>query len=285
MALSRRSTRPRSTLLLLVLASVTIITLGYRGGHSGWLTGARNLARDAFAPLQSATTSALRPVGSFFEGAARYGSLQAENAKLRRQLTRLRATSAQSQLYQRQAAELHRLAHLTFAPTIPVQAVADVIAGSPSNFQDTVELDKGRGAGIQTGMPVVSGSGLVGRVVEASSTRATVALVTDPSSNTGVRYGSAGLVALATGQGEGKPLQVSLVQPGTPKSQLFARELMVTSGGTGDLYPAGIPVGTVASATLPPGALQEDVTITPVVHLDQLQFVSVLAWTPPPGAP
>ncbi|MGH9058701.1 MAG: rod shape-determining protein MreC, partial [Acidimicrobiales bacterium] len=200
MALSRRSARPRYTLALLVLASVTVITLGYRAGGSGWLSGARNVAHDVFAPVQSAATSAFRPVANFFRGAAGYGSLQAENAKLRQENTKLKATAAQASIYQSQSAALHRQVALPFAPGIR-KIVTGVISGAPSNFQDTVELDKGTAAGVKVGMPAVSGTGLVGRVVQASSSRSTVQLVTDPSSNTGVRFGSKGLVALATGQG------------------------------------------------------------------------------------
>lgn len=281
MALSRRSTRPRFTLILLVLASVTAITLGFRGGEGGWLTSVKNGATDAFAPVQSATLAVVRPIGSFFEGAAGYGSLQAENAHLRARLTQLQAQSAQASDLQRQLSALEGLDHLSFAANIP-KVTADVVGLSPSNFQDTVELDKGTASGIAVGMPVISGSGLVGRVVAASTSRATVLMVTDPSSNIGVRFGPKGSLALASGQGSGAPLRISYVDPGT---KLATGELMMTSGGAGDLFPPGIPVGQVATHAQAPGALSEDVTLAPMVALDRLQYVDVLRWAPTSGNP
>ena len=52
MATPRRTRRPRTTLLLLVLAAVTIITLDARGTFHPVTSGARAVAGDAFRPLQ-----------------------------------------------------------------------------------------------------------------------------------------------------------------------------------------------------------------------------------------
>ena len=64
-----------------------------------------------------------------------------------------------------------------------------MVAGSPGNFESTIAVDKGMDDGIVSGMPVVAGDGLVGRVVQASRKRATVLLLTDPNSGASVRLG------------------------------------------------------------------------------------------------
>ena len=61
-----------------------------------------------------------------------------------------------------------------------------------------------------------------------------------------------------------------LGEPGAPAVAL-------TPGGR---FPKDIPVGKVHSVSQPPGALQEAVTITPVVDLSRLEFVQVLQWSP-----
>lgn len=276
---SRRSARPRFTLLVLILASVTIITLGYKGASGRWLAGAKGALSSAFAPVQSALGSVFSPIGNFFVGAADYGSLKSQNAKLHQEITRLQAQGAQADTYRRQAQALEQQDHLAFAGNLH-QIVTQVVAGSPSSFQDTIQLGKGSDAGVKVGMPAVSGTGLVGRVIAVSSHRSTVLLASDPSSNVGVRFGAKGQLAVATGAGTGRNLTVNFVAPGT---RLTRGEVMVTSGGQGDLYPAGIPVGTVASGSQSPGAPQENVTLKPFVNLDRLQFVSVLVWVPVKG--
>lgn len=273
--------RHRYVLGLLVLASVTVITLDYRGGAGALIGGAKGLARDVFAPAESALRAVVRPIGSFLEGAARYRSVEAENARLRQEIETLKAQARSGAADRSELAALSALDHLPYAPSMP-RVVAEVVSQAASNFQATVEIDKGTSSGIRVGMPVVSGSGLVGRVVEAASRVSTVLLVEDPSSAVGVRFGASGTVALATGNGAGSNLTVDYVDPGT---KLFRGELMVTSGDRGELFPPGIPVGTVASAVLPKGALQQTVALAPLAPPGTLQFVSVLLWLPSTAGP
>jgi cell shape-determining protein MreC len=72
-------------------------------------------------------------------------------------------------------------------------------------------------------------------------------------------------------------MPVDLVLPGV---KLKAGDTLVTSGLQLERFPGDIPVGTVHSVTQPPGALQENVTISPVVDLSKLEFLQVLQWSP-----
>ena len=55
---------------------------------------------------------------------------------------------------------------------------------------------------------------------------------------------------------------------------------MVTSGLSMEKFPPGIPVATVASARLAPGASEPDIALTPLVNLDRVTAVAVLLWSP-----
>jgi rod shape-determining protein MreC len=277
-AVSRRpARRPRYVLLLLVLASATIITLGYRGGAQSAINGLKSAGRDVFSPVQSGVQSALRPIGNFFEGAFHYGALQSENARLLQENAKLRAQGLAAANAVHEAQALQRLAGVPWVGGTP-QVQADVVATSPSNFSDTVELDKGTTAGVATGMPVVSGNGLVGRVVSVSRDRSTVLLITDPTSNAGVRFArDPSTVAVAGGQGQGRPIAVDFVNPHTRVSK---GEGLVTAGTQGALYPPDIPVGRITSATLSPSGRQWTLSLKPLVDLNGLQYVSVLEWSP-----
>lgn len=276
MALTRRSTRPRFTLLLLVLASVTIITIAYRGHADSVVNSVKSAALDAFAPVQSAVSDITRPIGNFFSGAAHYGSLQSENARLRAENNRLRTQALQAGDAQSSLQSLLKTLNLPWAQNIPT-VPAEVIANSSSNFEVSIQLNKGRDAGIDTGMPVVSGSGLVGRVVVASKSRSTVLLLTDPTANVGVRFGPAGNLAVATGQGAGAPLRVDLIPPQVPVNK---GDLMYTSGLQQSIYPPGAPIGTVLTTGVQRGSFQQNVTLAPVADLSHLQFVAVMQWAP-----
>jgi len=269
-------------LFLLILTSVTVITLDFRGQGGGIISAVRSTARDALAPVQGATSRALQPVGNFFSGIGRSGELKAENARLRRALERARGDSARVHDLEIQQRQLVGLEHLDFADGIPTRA-ARVIAISPSNFELTVTIDKGSDAGVTAGMPVVSNAGLVGRIVQTSRSQATVLLLTDRSSNVGVRFrrpldAESGAVGVARGDGAHKPMPVELVDVSTPVER---GDLAVTSGLQQSVFPPDIPVGRVTSARVEHGALQQDIDVEPLVDGSRLEFLKVLLWERP----
>lgn len=278
MAVYRRSRRQRFVLLLLVLTSITVITLDFRGDDDGVLDGVRRGARDVFAPVQSAADRVFAPVGDFFGGLTRYGDVKDENDRLRSELEQARGELLRQAGADRERQSLLELQQLTFAPNIPGVA-ARVVSTAPSNFQVTVTIDKGSDNGVEKGMPVVTGAGLVGRVSDVSRARSTVVLITDRSSNVGVRLQSSGDVGVATGEGPGEPIRVDLVQLETKVAQ---GEPVVTSGLQQSVFPPEVPVGRVRSARVAPGALKQEVTVDPVVDLHRLEFVKVLQWRPQP---
>jgi rod shape-determining protein MreC len=280
-ALTRRRTRrPRYTVVILILAALTIISLDFSGAFSPILRSIKDGAQDVFAPIQSGVSSAFRPVGNFFDGALHYGSLKAQNAKLREENIRLRSSASESAVLRKQLREISAQEHLTFGPGVPAVMV-QVEASSPSNFQDVIVVDKGRNAGIKVGNPVVTGGGLVGRVVDVSHFQSRVLLISDPSSQMGVVFGSQGYDAIASGQGAGHDLTVSGV---FPNETVTPHEEMVTAGVANDIYPKDLPIGTVSSVSWHPGELQQRVTLAPFVDLSHLDVVSVLRWTPTPSS-
>lgn len=273
MAVYRRSASPRFVLLLLVLTAVTLLTLDERTGGLGVVDSARDTARDVIAPARDATDSAVRPVANFLQGIIHYGRLEEANTRLREQLAAREAELAQVADAQRERQELLDQQRLEFAADIPAVA-ARVVLASPSSLDMTVEINRGRQSGVSPGMPVVSGAGLVGRVVDVSRTRATVVLISNPTSNVGVRLAS-GEVGVASGRGSRSALEVDNVDPA---AKVAPEEPVVTSGLQQSIYPPGIPVGKVRTARVPPEAVQQEVTVEPFADLRRLTFVKVLQW-------
>jgi rod shape-determining protein MreC len=277
-AVYRRSRRHRFVLVLLALTSVTVLTLDYRGGGTGALESVRSTARDAFAPIQSAADRAVSPVAGFFDTVIHYGDLKSQNAALRRQLDAARADAIRGVDADRERQGLLALQGLDYAGGL-ASVPARVVSSTPTNFQLTITLDHGTDSKLAVGMPVVTNAGLVGRVTEVSKMRSTVLLITDPSSNIGVRLANSGKTGVVKGSGAGDPLPMDLIDVDVP---VAPEEPVVTSGLEKGLFPPQIPVGRVRSAKAPPGALQQDILVDPSVDLGSLEFVRVLLWTPSP---
>ena len=276
MAVYRRTARPRFVLLLLVLSALTLVTIDTRAGGRGVIGQIRAKAHDAFAPVQDATHSALRPVGNFFTGVVHYGELKSENARLRDELAKVRGQQLQAADAQRELQLLLDQQHLDFVGNIPTVA-AQVVDTSSSNFELSVQVNRGTSSGVAAGMPVVAAAGLVGRVVEVSAKRSTVLLLTDPTFSVGVRLTANGDTGVANGRGRDNPMTIDLVPPNT---RLNHGDVLLTSGLQLERFPKGIPVGRVDAVKQQPGALQEDVTMNPIVDLSRLEFVQVLQWSP-----
>ncbi len=273
----RRSRRPRTTLLILVLAAVTIITLDARGGLHEVTSGARSAASDAFSPIRSGVDAVVEPIGSFLAGSVHYGAVREQNQKLQAEIDQLRmeqASQAQQSEALKQLSALLNLPYLGNLQTVP----AEVTDFGTSDFAATIDIDVGRSDGVQLDMPVVGLGGLVGLVVEVGHHTATVRLITDGQSAVGTVYGPApGSLAVLNGTGAGRPLSADLVPSNTP---LSTGAVFTTSGLQGALYPPGIPVARVLATHTGDTASQESVSLQPIADLTHLRYVSVVLWGP-----
>ncbi|MBI2169281.1 MAG: rod shape-determining protein MreC [Actinobacteria bacterium] len=273
MAVYRRSQR-RTVLVLLVLTSITLVTLDLRTGDAGPIGLARRAARDVFAPIESGADSVFRPLGDFLDGITQAGSLKATNRSLQRRVEQLEGELARARGLDRENEVLRSLLDVGYADEVEGVA-ARVVSFAPNNFEWTVTIDRGTRHGVKEEMPVVSGEGLVGRVIHVSDARAKVLLLTDPRMSVGVRLAGSGETGVTTGLAGKDVLQVDLVDPDT---QVEEEELAVTSGLQQARFPPGIPVGTVVSVSTRRGALQKDLRVAPLADLDRLEFVEVLLW-------
>jgi rod shape-determining protein MreC len=265
------------TLLLAMLISMTLLTLNFRGGSTFSFVSVKADVRDVVAPLRGGLNSIFRPVSNVVSGAFDYGSLRTKNARLQNELNALQGSALRYRSEARMVEQVLALQHIPFEGSIP-SIDAQVINFTPTNQQLSFEIDRGTSSGLKLGNPVVGAKGLAGKVVAVSATTATVLMLDDPSFAVGVRLDTTGTPALAQGQGVNEPIRVSLVTPGTP----FAHnQVLDTSGLQGEVFPPGIPVGRVVHASNPPGALQESVSLEPVVDYANLQFVKVLLWVAP----
>jgi rod shape-determining protein MreC len=278
MAMRDQHKRPsRRVLALLLLASFTIITLDARGGEDSPVDPLRAVAGNAFGPVEEVTAAVVRPFesvpGFFTTTRSLHGEvrrLEAENAALRGQL-------ATSSVARQRAAELDGLLKSsgdTGYALVPARVVA---VGPAQSFSQTVTIDAGTSSGVHADMTVLNNEGLVGRVIRADRSTATVLLIVDRDSVVGGRLGSNMEVGFLRGRGaigdEGR-LDLDLVDNAvTP-----ARDDVVVTWGSknGAPYVAGVPIGRVISVFSSPRQLSKRAVIDPFVDFSSLDLVGVV---------
>lgn len=268
-------TNRRPILVLLVVTAVALITLDVRG--SGPISTVRGGAHDVVDPIAGALDAVFSPVGDWIDGVTSAASLKDENARLRRRLDAARGEQAAARAAVEENKDLKKLLDLPFAEDTNAVA-APVVEGAPGNFELTVQIGKGASDGVGADMPVVTGAGLVGRVVEVSRDRATVLLTQDPQSGVGVKMERSGTFGVAKGRGDSSTLRVDFIDPA---ADVTVGEVVSTAGVQNSPFPAGIPLGTVSKVTRTPGDLQQDVLVKPLVDFSHLDYVKVLR--PSPG--
>ena len=152
MAMSRPQARPRPTLLVLVLMSLTLMTIDNMGG--GTVGDLRGGAQDVLSPAQSAASDLTSPVTSFVHGVLDYSRVRDDNARLRAQVTDLQGRQVRDRYLEQENKDLHAQLGLDFVGDIKT-VTAQVVGGATSSFQLTITIDRGMSAGVVRGMPVV----------------------------------------------------------------------------------------------------------------------------------
>ena len=278
MAMRDQHRRPsRGLFALLLLASFTLITLDVRGGDDSPVDPLRSVAGDVVGPVEEVTAAAVRP----FQGVPGFFSttdglrdevrrLEAENASLRGQL-------ATSSVARNRAAELDGLLQSsgdTGYALVPARVIA---VGPAQSFSRTVTIDAGTSSGVRPDMTVLNHQGLVGRVVRADRSTATVLLVVDRDSVVGGRLGSNMEVGFLRGRGEigdrGR-LDLDLVDNAVTPAR---GDVLVTWGSeNGAPYVTGIPIGRVTTIFSSPRELSKRAVIDPFVDFSALDLVGVV---------
>lgn len=156
---------------------------------------------------------------------------------------------------------------------------ASVIARDPSVWFDSVVINRGRTAGVELGMPVVTADGVVGRVVATSPLTAQVMLITDERSGAGAIVGQLGAsqaFGSVRGLGDGNLVRMNYV-PGLEKVEAGDK---VWTTGQDEIYPPGLSVGTVTEVKLGTANSPHVISVKPSARLDALQDVAVLQYKP-----
>lgn len=277
---TQREIRQRAPIWLVVLLFGNLVIMAVDARDSNGQQKVVRIWTQTFAsPIQNASSKASGATSGFFRQILNFQSIARENEDLKQ---RLAAVEQELHTARQQAVENDRLKGLLGLTeqnqyqTVP----ARVIARDPSIWFNTITINRGSTSGVAVNMPVVSGTGIVGRVITVSPWASQVMLLTDEKAGAGAVVGQLGQSG-ALGSVRGRP-DLGLIEmryvSGLEKVEVG--DYVMTTGQDA-IYPPGLNVGEVVEVKNGTATQPHQILIRPGARLDQLEEVAVLLYRPP----
>jgi rod shape-determining protein MreC len=273
--------RRRAVLALCVAMSLLALTAYFGESPNGLLHGVQRGAQEVLAPIESGASKVFKPFRDLFNWVGDAFDANSENKKLKKELATARTDLAEARTAARDNEQLRRMVDLQKEPAFPDgmdPVTARVIARAPTDWSSTIQINKGTGDGVRQDQPVITGDGLVGKVAQASSSTATVQLITDGEAAVDaaiVPDGTSGVVR--TPVGDPNDLQLDFVRK---VSSIRKGQTVITSGfkrgSLESLYPRGIPIGAIREVDRDELETYQRVHVDPYADFRRIDLVQVL---------
>jgi len=257
------------TAVVLLAASVALMNLTGKPaqGPSFWEAAFSRIAQ----PVYRAYSKLTLEIEYYKAAFANKNELIRRNEELTKELETVEVLRARIAELESENARLKDL--LAFQEANPGQyQVAKVYGRNLNKWFSTIDIAVGQYDGVNVDDPVVSRTGLIGRILYTDKRMSTVLLLTDPESGIGATIeGARDYGVLLGGHG-----------PDTLILRFFSRDAQVKVGdkvvtsGLGSKFPAGILIGEVTSVYIPTPGLIKEATVKPSSDLNHLEEVMVL---------
>jgi len=267
LAFSPKAVAQRFALALMIAAALGLMILS-RADNAA-LERVRLGVTDAAAPILAALSQPVAAVRRGVENIDRFVYLYRDNQRLREENARMRRWQGSARELERQNATYRALLSARNEP-LTSSITTRVIADSGGPFVRTVLFASGTRDGVRNGQALVTGTGLVGRVVATGRRASRALLLTDLNSRVPVVMESSGHRGVLSGDNTAQPKLAFL-----PSNARIAVGERVVTSGDGGLFPPGIPVGVVSAAG------DGGVRVQPLVDWDRLEHVRVLRFDLP----
>ncbi len=152
---------------------------------------------------------------------------------------------------------------------------ARIVLKDDSIWSKTIVINKGKRDGIVLNMAVVSGAGLVGKIIQTGYAYSRVLLVIDKTFKAGAMLRETRYTGLAEGSGVNE-----LILNYLPKNADIEPGDEIITSGLGGIFPAGYLIGTAKEQFFREYGFYQYSTIQPAVDFNKLELVAVVKRLP-----
>jgi rod shape-determining protein MreC len=270
----------RSRLLLAGLVLLHLAAISHQVDGGGGVSLLQRGLIEVVSPVQRGVYAVVGGVGELWRGWAFHRQTYVENRRLEERVRQLETELQAHSVRAREAERLREL--LSLRNAVPLDTVAaDVVGREGVPWFRTLTIDKGESDGVALDAPVMSPTGVVGRVFAVGPHAARVQVLLDRDCGAGVLLERSRVPGVVTGQVSGQSSGAEdLVMEYVPEhSDVAVGDVVVTSGVDG-IYPKGLVVGRVRYVGKGSG-LFRDIRVEPSARFDRLEEVLVVRQSKP----
>ena len=238
-------------------------------------------------PIRTAVNTILSPIRGVFSDAGdgirdisayitEFDALKAENERLRSQLASMEDTIRAAELTLEENAFLREFLSLKESHNDYRFLKCEIVASDASaGYRRTLTLNAGTVEGAAIGYPVITPSGVVGRITEVGGNWAKAAPITELSSAIGAYVERSGDSGVAEGSYLYRDAGQLLFNYLEEDADIIIGDLIRTSG-VNSYYPRGLLIGEITEILTDPATGACSAVITPTSPLSDLRDVVVL---------
>lgn len=240
-------------------------------GHAWFLKDAFNVIS---TPFRAAFNYCADGISGFFDYFTEFDRISEENEALRQENEELKKLQNDLEVLKEENAWLKDFLDVKNHNTTFELEDAIVVGKNSSSAHSTLMLNKGSLHGIEKGMVVITGQGLVGRVTEVGLNTSEVLCITDISSSVGALIERSAMIGIIEGYYENECR--FLYTTGFADVSDIAVGDVVLSSGSGSVYPYGLKIGTVTEIQLDEASRSVIATVRSAVDFNNVSRVMII---------
>lgn len=229
------------------------------------------------SPIYRVGDGIMTPIRKFTNNVKKAGSYEAEIEELKKQVNDLKIENRSLEDYITENKRLKELLAIRDGMTESKTVTARVISYEPNSWYDTVVINKGENAGISKGNAVITGFGVVGKVVQTGKNWARVSTLINVSDSVGVKLSRTGDIGVVSGDALLAENKLCKLEYMSNDKNLIPGDVLLTSG-LGGIYPSDLTIGKITQIKADSAGNLEYAVVEPSVDFSSLYEVLVITY-------
>lgn len=260
--------------IVLILALLISAGLAVASNLLGMTLGDM-VVQGVLTPLRTGVSTLTDKAEQLYDYIYKFEQLEAENAALREQLSQIQSDNRDAASIKRENDRLRKL--LELRKENPDYQLVDsyIITWDSNDWSHSFTVNRGSGAGIETGMCAITESGeVVGVVTEVGSNYSVIKSVLDSSLDISAIIASSGYAGMVRGSyatGQLGMLRMDYLPSG---AVIRNNDQVVTAGST--VYPRNLILGYVVDADINDNGIAKYAILEPAADISSLEQVFIL---------